>query len=198
MIASLRGKITARTVNRVILDVGGVGYDVIVSLSTLESLPQDGEVFFHVRTLMRENALELYGFISLTEKGLFELLLGVSGIGPRLAMTILSGISPERFRKAVLQGDVTGLTAVPGIGKKSAQRILVDLKEKIQVLPVGDPVLGLSDAPGSMEDDLVSTLINLGYKEKDARPVASRVVNMGGEELTISRAVKAALRELTR
>ena len=130
MIASLRGTLVSRGFNRVIVDVQGVGYDVSVSLPTLEMLTENGEVFLHIHTSVRENALELYGFTDQQEKTLFEMLIGVSGIGPRSALTILSGISPERFQHAVIQGDVRRLTAIPGIGKKSAERMLLELKEK--------------------------------------------------------------------
>ena len=194
MIASLRGTLVSRGFNRVIVDVQGVGYDVAVSLPTLEMLTENGEVFLHIHTSVRENALELYGFTDQQEKTLFEMLIGVSGIGPRSALTILSGISPERFQHAVIQGDVRRLTAIPGIGKKSAERMLLELKEKIQKISFGN--WGSAPTPGSLEEDLVSSLVNLGYREKDAAAAARKVINGNEQALSLTQAVKMALKQL--
>ena len=194
MIASLRGTLVSRGFNRVIVDVQGVGYDVAVSLPTLEMLTENGEVFLHIHTSVRENALELYGFTDQQEKTLFEMLIGVSGIGPRSALTILSGISPERFQHAVIQGDVRRLTAIPGIGKKSAERMLLELKEKIQKISFGN--WGSAPIPGSLEEDLVSSLVNLGYREKDAAAAARKVINGNEQALSLTQAVKMALKQL--
>jgi len=198
MIAALRGKILFRDTNRVIVDVQGVGYEVAVSPPTIESLPDDGEVFFHVHTALRENSLELFGFVVPEEKTLFEMLLGVSGIGPRMALTILSGIEPKRFEVAVLEGDLGKLTSIPGIGKKSAERIVLELKEKIAKRGLGaGSASGMIAAP-SLEEDLVSSLVNLGYKERPSRAAARTV--LGGDDggLTLPEAVKSALKELAK
>ena len=196
MIAALRGKVISRTFNRVIIDVQGVGYDVAVSLTTLESLAENGEVQLHIHTALRENSLELYGFHTTDEKALFEMLIGVSGIGPRTALTILSGISPESLRDAVMRGDLPRLTAIPGIGKKSGERILVELKDKIRKM--GLATLSPSDvhAPASLEGDLVSSLVNLGYKERDARQVAAKILKSKDSHISLTDAVKLALKEL--
>jgi Holliday junction DNA helicase RuvA len=198
MIASLRGHVIARDTNRVIVDVRGVGYDVTVTLTTMTVLPEDGEVFFHIHTALRENSLELYGFVDQQEKALFEMLLGVTGIGPRLAITILSGISPDQFQRAVLQGDFRRLTAIPGIGRKSAERIVLELKEKIGKLgiPAGAP--SAKGASAGIEEDLVSSLENLGYKTRDARAAARRVLNDGEPGLSLPEAVRSALKELNK
>jgi len=199
MIAALRGKILFRDTNRVIVDVQGVGYDVAISLPTMESLPKDGEVFFHIHTVLRENALELYGFIGKEEKALFEMLLGVTGIGPRMALTILSGISPDRFQNAVLQRDFQKLTAIPGIGKKSAERIVLELTEKLIKAGGWKSCQSAQNAQGSLEDDLVSSLVNLGYKDRVARDTAKRVlVGDGSAHPSLEDAVKAALKVLTK
>ena len=198
MIAALRGTILSRDTNRVIVDVRGVGYELSVSLPTMESLPEEGEVFFHVHTALRENSLELYGFTAQGEKALFELLLGVSGIGPRLALTILSGISPDQFQKAILQNDLRSLTAVSGIGKKSAERIILELKEKIKKIAMFSIPSTAGALPASLEEDLVSSLVNLGYRDREATAAAKTVLNNSNGETSLSNALKLALRELMR
>jgi Holliday junction DNA helicase RuvA len=198
MIASLRGKVISRDTNRVIVEVRGVGYDVAVTLTTMTGLPDDGEIFFHIYTALRENSLELFGFVDRQEKALFEMLLGVTGIGPKSAITILSGISADQFQRAVLQGDFGRLTAIPGIGRKSAERIILELKEKIEKLgiPSSEPDAGPADA--GIEEDLVSSLENLGYKAREARASARRVLARGEPGLSLSEAVRHALKELNK
>lgn len=196
MIASLRGKIAFKGLNRIIVDVHGVGYEVAVSLSTMEALPQDAEAFLNIYTALRENALELYGFVTQEEKALFEMLLTVAGIGPRISLNILSGTSPDGFRRAVLEGDLHRLTSIPGIGKKSAERILLELKEKIHKMPMFGDSISDKLAPPSLRDDLVSSLTNLGYKERMAETVAKKVLEDSGPEMSLSYAVKTALKEL--
>lgn len=196
MIASLRGQILSRGVNSLIVDVRGVGYEVAVSLSTMESLPPEGEVFLHIYTVLRENSLELFGFSDRDEKLLFEMLLGVAGVGPRTSLNILSGISPAGFREAVLNKDVHKLTSIPGIGKRSAERLLVELKEKIQkITPLKTPN---QDAvwTSSLEEDLVSSLVNLGYKDRVAAAAAHKVLKDATSQLEPGQAVKLALKEL--
>jgi Holliday junction DNA helicase RuvA len=196
MIACLRGNVLYRGVNRVVVDVQGVGYEVAVSLATLETLPPNGEVFLHVHTALRENALELYGFCSEEEKGLFEMLITVNGIGAKTSLLILSGISPDGLRNAVLESDIHRLTAIPGIGKKSAERIILELREKIRksgaatLRPPG-PQTALA-----LEEDLISSLTNLGYKDRVAKASAKKVLKDGGPDLTLTRALKLALKDL--
>ncbi len=194
MIASLRGRVISRSLNRVIVETQGVGYDVAVSITTAESLSQTDEVFLHIHTALRENALELYGFKTEEEKALFEMLLGVAGIGPRTSMLILSGISPDGFKRAVLEGDLHHLTAIPGIGRKSAERIVLELKDKILRL---SPEFGLLRGKGtvtSLEDDLASSLVNLGYPERTALAAARKVIKESEPGLTLSQMVKLALK----
>jgi holliday junction DNA helicase RuvA len=196
MIASLRGKIIHRRINRVIVEVAGVGYEAWVSLSTLEKLPDQGEVFLHIYTSVRENSLELFGFASQQEKNIFEMLLTVAGIGPKSALTVLSGVSPEVFRRAVLDSDTKRLTTIPGIGKKSAERIVVELREKIKRL---EPEAGTGesiDAETSLEYDLVSSLMNLGYKERVAQETSRMILKQAGPGIQPAAAIKMALKEL--
>ncbi len=196
MIASLRGKLLFRGINRVVIDVQGVGYSVGVSLATLGSLPENGEVFLHVHTAVRETALELYGFIDEEERALFEMLLGVAGVGPKIAITILSGIAPESFRQAVLGADIHRLTSIPGIGKKSAERIVLELREKIKKVGAGTVSGGVAGAQTALEDDLISSLVNLGYKERVAGAAAKKSLKECEPGVSLEQALKTALKEL--
>jgi holliday junction DNA helicase RuvA len=198
VIASLRGKVIFRGINRLVLEAQGVGYDVAVTLATAESLPPDGEVFLHVHTAMRENALELYGFMTPEEKALFELLLTVAGVGPRTSLMVLSGISPEGFQQAVLDRDIRQLTAIPGIGKKSAERIILELREKIEKLSMKDGYSLTKAAGPSLHQDLISSLINLGYTPRSAEAAARQVLGAGGPDVTLSEAVRMALKDLVK
>lgn len=197
MIASLRGKVILKRANRVIVDVGGVGYELSVPLTVLEALPDNGDAFFHVHTALRENALELYGFVAPEEKALFEMLITVSGIGPRTSLAILSGTSPDGFRQAILSGNIRKLTAIPGIGKKTAERIVLELKEKIRKNMFRSACSPEMESSASMEEDLISSLVNLGYKEKPAAEAARKVLKAADDDITLGQAVKAALKGLT-
>lgn len=195
MIASLRGQVISRSLNRVIIETHGVGYDVAVSITTAESLSQTAEVFLHIHTALRENALELYGFKTEEEKALFEMLLSVAGIGPRTSMLILSGISPDGFKQAVLEADLHKLTSIPGIGRKSAERIVLELKDKIRRLSPEFGLLGKGRA-ATLEDDLASSLVNLGYQERTAMAASRKVIKESEPGLTLSQMVKLALKHL--
>jgi Holliday junction DNA helicase RuvA len=196
MIACLRGNIINRSINRVIVDVQGVGYDVSVSLPTLESLPREGEAFLYVHTAMRENSLELYGFSSPEEKILFEMLISISGIGPRTSLNILSGIPHDVFRIAVLESDIQKLSSIPGIGKKSAQRIVLELREKLKKSHVIAGISSLEGSGPSVQSDLISSLVNLGYKEKLAEAMAANVIKDNGSNIDLESALKLALKKL--
>jgi holliday junction DNA helicase RuvA len=196
MIGSLRGKILFRGTNRVVLEAGGVGYEVAVSLTTIEALPEDGEAFLHVYTCVRDNALELYGFRGADEKSLFEMLIGVSGVGPKTALSILSGVSVDDFCRAVLEENHRKLSTIPGIGKKSAERIVLELKEKIRKVGVKIPVSAGGASSATIEEDLVSSLVNLGYGERLARTAAEKVIKNGGQGVNLTQAVRLALKEL--
>jgi len=180
----------------VIVDVGGVGYDVAVSLNTLESLPHNGEVFLHTYTVLRENALELYGFHGLEEKTLFEMLIGVTGIGPKMSLVVFSGISPDGFRTAVLSKDLHKLMTIPGIGRKSAERIVLELHDKVRKTAPQAVSASGSTGKESIEQDLVSSLVNLGYKDRVAAAAAKKVLEDAGTDLMLPHAVKMALKEL--
>ena len=197
MIASLRGKPLLQGVNRVTIDVGGVGYDVAVPLSTLSALPEDGEVFLHIQTVIKTTHW-LYGFIDQEGKALFEMLVGVTGVGPRLALVILSGISSEGFMQATLTGDFHRFTCIPGIGKKLAERIVLELKDKIAKTGIGNRSAVASSSSNSLEEDLVSSLINLGYKDSVARETARKALQESAAEASLEEALKISLKALVR
>lgn len=196
MIALLHGKLAAANLNRIIIDVNGVGYEVTVSLNTLAHLKADENVRLLVYTAVRENAIELYGFSSNEEKSLFEMLIGVGGIGPKLSITILSATTPDEFIDAVTTNNVARLTAIPGIGKKSSERIILELKEKIAKLK---RIAGTSGLPvaGDIASDLTAALISLGFKEKHAESTARKVIKHNDQQKDLPGLIKAALRELT-
>lgn len=203
MIASLNGLILAKTPAAVILDVNGVGYEVFISSRTYDTLPVGGApCFLHVHTVVREDAITLYGFSRPEEKGLFLLLVTVSGIGPKLAQTILSGIGVADLRQAILLKDLARLTALSGVGKKTAQRICVELGEKVGTLDGSLPEEGRTEAPaaagGSPLADAASALVNLGYPQATAWE-ALRVAQQQAEEpdaLRVEDLIRLALRSL--
>ena len=199
MIAHLRGRILEKHPNRIVVDVNGVGYDVAVPLSTFYQLGDAGaDVSLRTHTHVREDALALYGFASALELDLFERLIGVSGIGPKLGLAVLSGIEPLDLIRAIEQADVARLTAIPGVGKKTSERIVLELKDRLPKVQVVAVAAGfMAEEPPALRDDLLSALVNLGYH----RPLAEKAVAAaikttpdGGFERTL----KQALRELAR
>ncbi|MBI5837978.1 MAG: Holliday junction branch migration protein RuvA [Candidatus Eisenbacteria bacterium] len=184
MIARLSGTLAQRSPTRVVLDVHGVGYELAVPLSTSSKLgPPGSEATLHTRLVVRESSMELFGFHSLAEREVFDLLLQVSGIGPKLAVAVLSGAEVHLLRRAIAAGDVDLLTTVPGIGRKTAQRILVELKEKIGEEWEQAP----SAAPGAESGDAVEGLVALGYPRPQAvlfvRQAAEGEPGLSAEEL---------------
>jgi len=171
MIALLTGQIAHKSPDHIILDVNGVGYRVHIPFSTYYELPEEGTVSLHIHTSVREDAIQLYGFRTRLEKTFFQLLIGVSGIGPRLARDILSNIQPGPLAQALRQSDIRILSAIPGIGKKTAERLILELKEKVGKLDLSsvatpDPQYIPEE---ELLDDVVSALLNLGYKEPQVR-----------------------------
>jgi holliday junction DNA helicase RuvA len=196
MIAQLHGRLTGKESHRIIVDVGGVGYLVHIPLSTFYRLPEPpGEISLHVFTHVREDAIQLFGFHTRDEQTLFELLQGVSGIGPRLAINILSGIAVEELVLALSGGDVVRLRAVPGVGKKLAERLVVELREKA----AGTALAGAAPAaPPAASDrlleDVVSALLNLGCNRKEAQRSAEAARALLGASAPFEELIKAALR----
>jgi Holliday junction DNA helicase RuvA len=168
MIGQLRGKLAEKRPNQVLVDVGGVGYVVLVPLSTFAALGElHTEVTLLIHTHVREDALSLYGFVSSREKHLFELLLSASGVGPSLALKILSGMSVDELVPAIRGSDLGRLTKIPGVGRKTAERMVVELKDKLEavVIEVERPA---ASSPAGVEADVVSALVNLGYEARVA------------------------------
>jgi Holliday junction DNA helicase RuvA len=167
MIAHLRGTLLAKHPNQAIVETHGVGYDVVISVPTFSELPVAGaEVALHIHTHVREDALSLYGFLRLAEKHLFEKLLTVSGIGPKLAITILSGMPADEMVAAIRSGDLARLTRIPGIGKKTAERMVLELRDKLPA-PTGAAEVSMA-AVSPTEEDVLSALVNLGYQRAAA------------------------------
>ncbi len=200
MISHLRGRLLEKQPNRVTIDVQGVGYDVLVPLSTFYVLADLGEeTSLRIHTHVREDALLLYGFATRLELQLFERLIGVSGIGPKLALAVLSGIEPNDLVTAIKQNDIARLTGIPGIGKKTAERIGLELKDKLAAFLPTEPAFaaGAASASDSLRTDVLSALINLGYHRplaERAADAAMRSSSAGSFEQTL----KLALRELAR
>jgi len=172
MIAMLTGQIAYRSTDHIILDVGGVGYRLQIPLSTFYALPETGQVQLKVHTHVKEDAIQLFGFLTEAEKNFFALLISVSGVGPKLATTVLSHIPTDELGQALTDGDIARLTAIPGIGKKSAERLVLELQDKAATLSINFPAPVKGAAPtriDSSHQDAISALVNLGYKENLAK-----------------------------
>jgi holliday junction DNA helicase RuvA len=196
MIGLLRGRLLEKRPNQVILDVGGVGYLVAVPLSTFAALGElHAEVTLLIHTHVREDALALYGFLSQREKHLFELLLGASGVGPSLALKILSGMNVEELVPAIRTGDLARLTKIPGVGRKTAERMVVELKDKLESIAV-EAEKPAPASPAGVESDVKSALINLGYDERTAESAVTEARREAGTA-NFEKLLRVALGTLT-
>ena len=197
MIAHLRGRIFDKQPNRILVDVNGVGYDVAVPLSTFYGLGDAGaEIALRIHTHVREDALLLFGFATRLEQELFERLISVSGIGPKLALAVLSGIEPGDLIKAIQRGDLARLTAIPGVGKKTSERIVLELKDRLpRAEHTSVPEGGVAE-PSAMKDDVLSALMNLGYHRPLAEKAVEAAVKMKAGDF--EQTLRQALRELAR
>ena len=200
MIAHLKGMLLSKSTDTIIIDNNGLGYEVFVPLSTFYKLPdEDGkEVSLHIHTHVREDAFLLFGFNTILEKKIFRLLISVSGIGPRLAINILSGIGQDSLLEAIAQGDVARLQSIPGVGKKTAERISLELKDKAQTtrsdvdLP---PVKVTTHEDREIRDDALSALVNLGYSQKAAGKAVDKALSLPCE-VTLETIITEALKIL--
>jgi holliday junction DNA helicase RuvA len=171
MIAHLRGKLLSKHPNHAVVETAGVGYEVHISVPTFSELPPNGaDVSLHIHTHVREDLLALYGFLHPVEKQLFEKLITVSGIGPKLAITILSGMAADEMSRAIRGNDVARLTKIPGIGKKTAERMVLELRDKLPESVAGSTQA--IPALNAVEEDVLSALLNLGYQ----RPAAEKAL----------------------
>ncbi len=206
MIGHIKGKIYAFWEKGVIVDVNGVGYEIQTPASTLEKLPSAGQdTFIYTHLIWKEDSLSLYGFDSRDARDMFRLLLEVSGVGPRLALNILSVLSSDELLSALANGDPGRLQAIHGIGKKTAARLCVDLKERAKKMLSAQG--GFSGTParkpgegggGSLFDEAVSVLVNLGYRVGEARGAIGMVLSELGEDVTLEEVIKAGLKSLVK
>jgi Holliday junction DNA helicase RuvA len=198
MIATLAGKITHKDQNGVVVEVQGVGFEVVIPLSTYQSLPEAGvEVRLFTYLHVREDILKLFGFATDEERQIFKLLISISGVGPSTGMSILSGMSVRELKRAIMYEDFKSLSAVPGIGKKTAQRLIVDLKEKINTVAV--PVDAARQEPADkdlrMFNDAMGALTSLGIKPQAARMAIDKVIKEEGrEKLTVQELIRKAIK----
>ncbi|MEK7286800.1 MAG: Holliday junction branch migration protein RuvA [Nitrospirota bacterium] len=205
MIASLNGIIASKSLDVITVDVGGVGYQVFIPLSTYYHLPDEkSPVSLHIHTYVREDALHLYGFLSLLEKKIFLLLIGVSGVGPKLARNIMSGMELSDFISVLKKGSLDSLRKIPGIGPKMAGRLVLELKEKVESLETL-PKRTIATSHDLMSDDLLSALLNLGYTQRDAKRAIDQILterplreDKDAEENSVEVLIKQALRLLSK
>jgi len=200
MIAMLSGKIAYKGISHIVVDVSGVGYRVFIPLATFYALPEAGEtVSLHIHTSVKEDAIHLFGFYTQQERELFQLMISVSGIGPKIAMGILSGISSQELLEAISGGHVTKLITIPGVGRKMAERLILELKEKVikkmaaESISMSDPRKNLSDA---MREDVLSALVNLGYKQTAAKDAIDKVASDLQGEPAMDQLLKKSLKIL--
>ena len=200
MIASLTGKIQHITSDRCVVDVNGVGYEVFLSTEGLSRLPERGEeIFFHIHTNVREDAIVLFGFDERAEKEMFLTLKTVSGIGPKLALAILSGMQVDELCQAISMEDIKGLTTISGVGKKTAERLCMELKDKVGTLQSVTSDTAKSSAAtlsgGAVLMDALSALVNLGYPDSLAREALAKVKKQLGNEAVTDMKVEELIRE---
>ena len=200
MIAHLRGKLLSKKPNRVIIETGGVGYEVSIPVSTFYELGEEGsEVSLRVFTHVREDALSLYGFRTDQEKKLFERLIAVAGVGPKLAITILSGLEMDELVPAIRKGDIARLLRMPGVGKKTAERLVVELRDKLMDMEIAAEKPGPASATelGRAEEDALSALVNLGYA-RGAAETAVREAHAASPNGDFEQLLRSSLRLLAR
>jgi Holliday junction DNA helicase RuvA len=197
MIARLVGEAVERTPGRLVVDVAGVGYEVLISLNTFAALPARGPVSLHIHTHVREAELTLFGFADTREKGLFRKLQMVTGIGPKLALGILSQMPAGELARVIRERNVNRLVALPGVGKRTAERIVTELSERIEETEAGGEAAADDDAGGLREDARLA-LINLGYRDSAVDKVLNEVLAGGGEPATDAAALEDVLRRSLR
>lgn len=201
MIARISGILIQKNVQSLVIDTQGVGYRVTVPLSTFYELPEHGQpVILHIHTQVKEDAISLFGFMTPAERDIFEIIISVSGIGPKLAVNILSGISARDLMTAIIQGDLKRLVAIPGVGKKMAERLVLELKDKIlkmQPMQAAPPVTTGAQRLEALKEDALSALMNLGYKNTAAKEAIDMIMQEEWmETATLDVILKGALKIL--
>jgi Holliday junction DNA helicase RuvA len=195
MISYLKGILTKKSPTEVIVDVVGVGYSVNISLSTYEKLPElNSEVQILTHHHIREDAQVLYGFASETEREMFRMLISVSGIGPKMGQTILSGIRPDELVRTISIGAISTLTGVPGIGKKTAERLVLELKDKVSKMEGSDKIIDLPNTGASIRSEALTALVSLGFSREKAEQSLRSILNeVNGKSISVEELIKRAL-----
>jgi holliday junction DNA helicase RuvA len=201
MIALINGKIVYKGISHVVIDAHGVGYRIFIPLTTFYELPEAGQIItLHVHTHVKQDAINLFGFYTVQERDLFQLMLSVSGIGPKMSMNILSGISVQEMLRAISSGDVRKLISIPGLGKKLAERLILELKEKVVKKMMAEEMPALDNQQKINEiirEDVLSALINLGYKSNIAQDALDKVLYTSAKELAMDQLLKKTLKLLS-
>ena len=200
MIALISGKIVYKGISHVIVDVQGVGYRIFIPLTTFYELPEPGQIItLHVHTNVKQDAINLFGFYTVQERDLFQLMISVSGIGPKMSMNILSGISAQELLRAISSGNVGKLVNIPGVGKKMAERLILELKEKVIKKMIMEKMPAADDQHQAREiiiEDVLSALVNLGYKSNVAKDALDKVLQSSEKELVMDQLLKKTLKIL--
>ena len=201
MIALISGKIVYKGISHVVIDAHGVGYRIFIPLPTFYELPEAGQIItLHVHTHVKQDAINLFGFYTVQERDLFQLMLSVSGIGPKMSMNILSGISVQEMLRAISSGDVRKLISIPGLGKKLAERLILELKEKVVKKMMAEEMPAIDNQQKINEiirEDVLSALINLGYKSNMAQAALDKVLYTSAKELAMDQLLKKTLKILS-
>jgi Holliday junction DNA helicase RuvA len=196
MIYQISGNLIAKHKDFVVIEVSGIGFKITATINTINTIKLEQKILLHTYLHVREDALDLYGFHSTLEREVFLLLIGISGIGPKLAITILSGILPDELKDKIISGDIASLTSIPGVGTKTAKRIIVELKDKFTKIEKGS--LGFSDKLNSkLYDDALNALVSLGYSSQQSKQVLDYIANgKDDNKRNIETIIKAALKRL--
>lgn len=199
MISHLKGTLSHKSPVYIVVDVNGVGYQVFASLSTFYALPEPGEpVFLKIHTHVREDAFKLFGFLTDEEQMIFEKLISISKVGPKLALSILSGMPPQDLMKAIMENNVAKISTIPGVGKKTAERLTLELKDKLGDITVEfSPGGGGQVSLGGVLDDAVSALVNLGYKKPQAEKALKSIWEQNGKDHSLEDLIKESLNVLS-
>jgi len=200
MIALIHGKIAYKGISSVVVDANGVGYRIFIPLTTFYELPEAGQpVTLHVHTNVKQDAINLFGFYTVQERDLFQLMISVSGIGPKIAMNIISGIAVNDLMQAISRGDLGKLIGIPGVGRKMAERVILELKEKVIKKMTAEQIPAADDqhkAGEMIKEDVISALVNLGYKNNMAKDALDKVIQVSKEDLTLDQLLKKTLKIL--
>ncbi|PID60991.1 MAG: Holliday junction branch migration protein RuvA [Ignavibacteriae bacterium] len=194
MIGQITGKIISKKPTQVVIDVNGIGFLINISINTFDKLPEVNEnILLQTYLSVKEDSLTLFGFFTISEKEMFEILIGINGVGPKLAQGILSGITTSELKNAISQNNVSRLIAIPGIGKKTAERMMIELRDKID--KISDSETTIDEKTFSIKDDAVNALVGLGYNQKTADSIIRKLLEQNSE-YSLEDLIKESLRNL--